>query len=258
MGTVIMDKSNFLPVIFKNIDQKRIGAVCTTRKGGVSVAPFDTANYGLHVKDDPIAVNTNRKQLLDLLENVDYISWMNQTHSILVEEVNSSNLGKEINADAQYTRLKNVALAIMTADCLPVLLSSLDGEFIAVIHCGWRGLLGNIIYETIKKMQLTGDIISAWLGPCISSEVFEVGNDVYDMFCEKNKDYSKYFKLLPNVKENKYLLDLVGIAKCQLRSINVANISSIDMCTYSNKDLFFSYRRDNVTGRMVSLIWKNF
>lgn len=249
----VMDIKDLIKVQMSNCSN--VEGLYTTRNGGVSSSPFDTANMGYHVNDKEADVKRNRELLASFLPKGTTISWMNQIHSTKVIEVNASNLGETFEADAQITKLCNVALAVMTADCLPILLSSIDGAVIGVVHCGWKGLQAGILEKTIKLIGVDNKNISAWLGPCIGKESFEVGVDVYNKFVEFDKELTKFFNPKKEV-ENKYLADLSGIAEHKLRNLGVVNIENTRLCTYSDEKRFFSYRRENKTGRMVGLIWK--
>ena len=229
-----------------------ISALSTTRKGGVSVAPFDSFNVGLHVGDDEQAVLANRELLTNQLPNP--AVWLNQIHSsdvVVIDE--DSDLNQVRSADALYTRVAKQPLAIMTADCLPVLLCSTTGDEIAAVHGGWRGLEKGIIKNTLACFSAPSKQIYAWLGPAIGSEQFEVGAEVATRFIAKSPLFKEAFKLQSN---NKYLCDIYLIARIELEQLGVINISGGDYCTVSQPSLFFSYRREGKTGRMASLIWR--
>lgn len=227
----------------------------TTRKCGRSRAPFDSFNLGLHVGDDPKHVDENRKRLLTDLSGVERIAWLNQIHSTDVVTVDDG-YGKAQDADAAVTRSRGIALAIMTADCLPVLLASDDGSVVGAAHCGWRGLAGGVLENTVRKMNTDPGKITAWLGPCIGPEAFEVGEIVRESFCSGNPDGDRYFRVSPPKNgEIKYLADLPGLARQKLRQMGVVRVISSGLCTYSDSSRFFSYRREHVTGRMASLVW---
>jgi len=202
----------------------------------------DVGDIEEHVKD-------NYKKLLNFLPSDP--CWLNQIHSDKVEELPSK---KKLNCDASYTYKEKVVCAVRTADCLPIFLTNFDGSFVALIHAGWKGLLNGVIEKTIDKINSSSEII-VWLGPCISQESFEVGNDVYSLFINKDSNTKKAFKLL----KNRYYLDLAGTARLKLNHLNIDNISGAgvteDFCTFSDQKNFFSYRRDGNTGRMASLLW---
>lgn len=224
---------------------------------------FNSFNLGLHVGDDAKQVVKNREYLRchisnelvntssvsEPLQSIN-IQWLDQVHSDKVVEIdNVSN--QAITADASITREKNIALAIMTADCLPILLSNHKGNEIAAIHAGWRSLSKNIIDKCINKMHSEPVDIIAWLGPCIGPESFEVGGEVREVFIKQNKLFTTAFVKQAN---GKYLADLHLIAKTQLIALGVTTISSLAECTYLKTDKYYSYRKENITGRMASII----
>lgn len=232
-----------------------VGMAFTTRNCGHSQAPFDSFNLGRHVGDNPEHVEENRKQLLDDLDGVDRIVWLNQIHSSDVVTVDDGFVNVP-DADASVTRSRGVALAIMTADCLPVLLAADDGSVVGAAHCGWRGLAGGVLANTLKSMGTSPDKVTAWLGPCIGPEAFEVGEIVREAFCGLNPQSEKCFAARPPKNGgNKYLADLPGLAVMELGRMGVKRIIPSGLCTYTDSGSFFSYRRERVTGRMASLVW---
>ena len=139
----------------------------------------------------------------------------------------------------------------MTADCLPILLSNEEGSEIAAIHGGWRSLAADIIAKTLSQMQTDNRLIYAWLGPCISQQYFEVGLDVRKSFTELHTSLSSCFK---KTADDKYHADLVAIATLLFSKQGVMSVSSLNKCTYNEKEKYYSYRRDQQTGRMASII----
>ncbi len=218
---------------------------------------FDFFNLGLHVGDCPISVEHNRNVLLSYLPNDSNIQWLEQVHGNHVAFVDKHNI-KPIIADAIITRNKKVALAIMTADCLPILLADKSGNEIAAIHGGWRPLAKDIIKATIDKMKTPADEIFAWLGPCIGAKMFEVGREVKEQFIDNSRQFSAAFTSLTvdNTTEHsiKFLADLTMIARLQLADLGVENISITNACTFTQSKQYYSYRRDGKTGRMASII----
>jgi len=219
---------------------------------------FEHFNLGDHVGDDPAAVEQNRSVLLKLLPENTKIQWLKQVHGCHVKVVNeyTSNV---IEADAVITSAKQLALSIMTADCLPIFLADKNGEKIAAIHGGWKPLSLNIIANTIQKMSLLPERLYAWLGPCISERSFEVGAEVKMAFIQQSTDFEQAFVAITkpeNTSENqkKYLANLHIIASIQLHQCGVNDISSLSHCTYNQSEQYYSYRKDKITGRMASLI----
>lgn len=217
-------------------------------------SPYANFNLGLHVGDDVKSVVKNRKYLLDYLEvnasENKCIQWLEQVHGNHVAEI-TVHSEQSLIADASITRKKNIALAIMTADCLPILLCNTQGTEIAAIHGGWRPLVSNIIKNTIAKMHSDIGELHAWLGPCIGKEAFEVGEEVKLAFTRQNANFAKAF-----VQQNdgKYLADLHLIATLQFTDLGVTKITSLAECTFTRPDKYYSYRRDSITGRMATII----
>jgi YfiH family protein len=237
---------------------QQIKTMITNRHGGFSQPPFDSLNLGLHVGDDPTTVQKNREALKVVLPNEPI--WLNQVHGTQVIDADCRNDWSDMpSADASVTSTPGKVLAIMTADCLPVLLASSDGKVVGAAHAGWRGLAAGVIEQTVALMrskqtqqaQTQSDII-AYLGPAIGPHAFEVGSEVRDIFIAQNPASATCFEQL---KENgKYLADIYGLATLRLNALGVEQIQGGDECTLQNPD-YFSYRRDQQMGRMGSFIW---
>lgn len=213
-------------------------------------SPFDHFNLGLHVNDNPEQVLANRATLKNLLKPHVDIQWLEQVHGhhvITIDKV----LSRTPKADAAYTNKKNIALAIMTADCLPILISTTSGNEIAVVHGGWRPLAQNILAHTLTKFTSPMAQLHAWLGPCIGQEHFEVGADVKAAFMQQSAIFASAFK---PIATNKYLADLHLIAQLQLTELGVKHIYQQADCTFAQNKQYYSYRRDQQTGRMASII----
>lgn len=228
---------------------KNVKAISTTRIGGFSSSPYQGLNLGQHVGDDPALVEKNRDWLTDKSRLPTFPVWLNQTHSTHVVEVNQPTKNI-LDADGVMTTHMNVVCSVMTADCLPVLLTNSNGTQVAAVHAGWRGLVNGILENAVSKMQ--GEII-AWLGPAIGPNAFEVGNEVRDMFVDVERKASIGFTPSPN--EGKWMADMSLLARQRLNSVNVQSVYSSDLCTFQSPEKFYSYRRDGVTGRQASLIW---
>jgi len=228
-----------------------VKALQTTRKGGISQGPYTSLNLGEHVKDDPLAVAHNRQSLSPYLPSEPV--WVNQVHGIQV--IDAAKSGCLEDADGVFATQADVVCVTMTADCLPILLCDKAGTVVAAVHAGWRGLCDGVIEAAIAKMSANPEDILAWLGPAIGPNAFEVGDDVREQFIQKDAQAVSAFK--PH--GDKWLGDIYTIAKQRLVSAGVKAIygGSVneEFCTYSDEDRFFSFRRDNVTGRMASLIW---
>ena len=226
-------------------------ALQTTRLGGVSGAPYASLNLGAHVNDDPIAVAKNRQLLSPYLPNEPV--WVNQVHGI--EVIDAAQSACLQNADASFTTKPNVVCVTMTADCLPVLLCDKAGTVVAAVHAGWRGLCDGVIEAAVNKLPVEHSEILAWLGPAIGPNAFEVGSEVMAQFIAKDAQAASAFQ----TNGNKWLGDIYQIARQRLNYLGVTQIygGSVneDFCTYTDATRFYSFRRDDVTGRMASLIW---
>lgn len=231
----------------------------TTRHGGISIRPYASLNLGSHVQDDPIHVAHNR-QLLNQFVPTEPV-WLNQVHGINV--VDAANTNCLPDADASFTTQKNVVCVTMTADCLPILLCDTAGTIVASVHAGWRSLCNGVIEAAVAKMiASTNDAtrnsetnqLIAWLGPAIGPNAFEVGSEVRAQFIARDAQADCAFKL----HEDKWLCDIYQLATQRLNSLGINQISGGNQeqfCTVSNNAHFFSYRRDNTTGRMATMIW---
>ena len=237
-----------------DLDNKVLGLQTTRVSPNKSASENNTAynhfNLGLHVGDFTKQVENNRQYLQELLPSKTRIQWLEQVHGNSVAEITSVT-NQAIIGDAMVTREKNIALAIMTADCLPILLISNQGDEIAAIHGGWRPLAANIISNTVNKMHTAADNIYAWLGPCIGKEAFEVGGEVQMAFIEQDNIFSQAFSKQGN---GKYLANLHEIATLQLNSLGIKQISTLSECTYSEPKKYYSYRKTPITGRMATVI----
>lgn len=228
-----------------------VKALQTMRSGGVSQAPYNSLNLGAHVNDDAIAVAKNRQLLNPYLPSEPV--WVNQVHGVEVIDAAMSHCLQ--NADASYTTKPNVVCVTMTADCLPVLLCDKSGMVVAAVHAGWKGLCDGVIEAAIQKMQVSASEVLVWLGPAIGPDAFEVGDDVRDQFIAKDNQAALAFKALGS----KWLCNMYLIATQRLNQLGVTQIYGAGVnehfCTYSDEVRFFSFRRNNTTGRMASLIW---
>lgn len=228
-----------------------IKALCTTRQGGVSSAPFDQLNLGDHVGDDPQAVLDNRQSLLNSLSLVKPAQWLKQVHGVEVVEAYSDQQIRE--ADACYTTEPGVACVIMTADCLPVLFTNRSGSKVAAAHAGWRGLAEGVLEQTLSQFDDPSEVM-VWMGPAIGPDAFEVGQEVYDRFVDDLAQSPDAFKPSPSHNE-RWMADIYRLARLRLNRAGVRQIFGGGLCTYTDSERFFSYRRQAQTGRMASLIW---
>lgn len=239
---------------------KNVRAFTSCRSKGFSQPPYDSFNLAQHVGDDPFLVNKNR-QLLPHYQN---FIWLNQTHSnICVALDKIGNVTDAMpQADACFSTRKSQVCAVMTADCLPVLLCDQQGTCVAAVHAGWRGLADGVIENTLSKMPVQTKNLIAWMGPAISKRHFEVGEEVKEMF----SDYPQAFSHNNQNTEDKYFANLYYIAKKKMFDVGIPQIFGGEYCTYQQADLFFSHRRAThevanesnripTTGRIVSAIY---
>lgn len=226
-----------------------VRAIQTTRRGGVSVAPYASLNLGDHVGDDPAAVAENRRRLQARLPGEPV--WLKQVHGTVCVDAANATAGTE--ADAAFARPPGYVCAVLTADCLPVLFCDVAGSVVAAAHAGWRGLAAGILEQTVAAMNAPPDQIIAWLGPAIGPRCFEVGDEVRMAFLKAHPHSEGAFTPKAN---NKWRCHLHALARHRLEAIGLCRIASADFCTASDSGQFFSYRRDGVTGRMATLIWR--
>lgn len=269
-----------------------VGIAMTDRHGGVSPAPYHSLNLGLHVGDAPQHVLANRARLVNQLQLPSEPVWLEQVHGTQVLDlaevdaahfnvvpsdiVQHSQLSSGVYpawdklmpfadkhtvaadryvadryvADASYTDLAGRVCVVMTADCLPVLLCDRQGRAVAAVHAGWRGLCSGVIEHTVARFTAPPAQLNAYLGPAIGPLAFEVGPEVRQAFVAQHSESEACFV----ARGDKYLADIIALARLRLRRLGLTHIYSADICTVSSPD-YFSYRRDQVTGRMASLIW---
>ena len=231
-------------------------ALCTTRSGGCSAAPYESLNLAHHVGDSDSAVAANRGILASALPGGVEFFWLTQIHGTGVIEARQGGLYPE--ADAQWSRSPGAACAVLTADCLPVLLCSASGDVVAAAHAGWRGLLAGVLESTVGAMDTNPTEVLAWLGPAIGPAAFEVGPEVREAFlAAANPSEAPAIAacFAPNPERPDHCFaDLYALARIRLGALGVTRIFGGGLCTYSDAERFYSYRRDGQTGRMASLI----
>ena len=232
-----------------------VRAATTTRQGGVSQPPFDSFNLGGHVGDAPAAVAANRKQLRESLSLPGEPYWLNQIHGTAVANLDTCSEGLP-EADASITTVKDMVCAVLTADCLPVLFCDQAGTQVAAAHAGWRGLAAGVLEATVASFAAPPEQIIAWLGPAIGPQTFEVGDEVRQAFCEYDSTAAEAFTAVQSeTNEKKWLADVYQLARQRLAAVGVNAVFGGGRCTFTEADEFYSFRRDGVTGRMVSLVW---
>ena len=179
---------------------------------------------------------------------------LNQVHGATVLRSSDPAFKEGVpDADAVISSAVNEVIAVRTADCLPVLLCSTAGEEIAAVHCGWRGLAADILANTIDAMDTAAGDLMVWFGPAISQQAFEVQDDVRDAFVSKDEDSAACFK---TNERGRYQADLYGLARLKLTRAGVESVYGGGLCTYADQELFYSFRRDGSTGRMLSFIYR--
>ena len=236
---------------------RNVHAFFTTRNldtSDVRTTAFDVG--GARAPDDSrerMGIAGHRRFLERLLPSPP--AWLDQVHGAEVVTLDGSpRLGDDSpRADAAVTRKHDVVLAIRVADCMPVLFASVDGSAIGAAHAGWRGLAAGVLERTIDEMRCAPTDLIVWIGPCISAAAYEVGDDVYDPFVRRDGAAASAFK---RSAPGKWHADLVALAQRRLVQSGVINVTRSGLCTASDSQRFFSFRRDGATGRMAALIWR--
>lgn len=225
----------------------RVRAFTTTREGGVSGPPYDDFNLADHVGDDEGAVRENRRRLAAALGGRP-VRWLDQVHGTTVVEAEDA-AGPPPRADGVWTGQSNLPLAVLTADCLPVVLVERRFGVAGIAHAGWRGLVGGVLGATVGAMP--GSDWIAWIGPGIGPDAYEVGEDVARAVRALPLEAER--AILAGERAGKFRLDLFTLAELALRAIGVEEVHCERICTYSSRNLY-SYRRDGETGRMATVV----
>ncbi len=226
-----------------------IKAITTLRSGGVSQAPYQSFNLAAHVGDSPVSVTKNRQLLQQHWRYPGEITWLNQVHGNRV--VNLDKKSSNHDADGSYSAKAQQVCAVMTADCLPVLLCNQAGTEVAAIHGGWRSLASGIIQVALNHLHSPASELLAWLGPAIGPQAFAVGSEVQTLFCQPNPALHSAFTQYDDI----LCANLYQIATLQLQQGGVKEIYGGDHCTFTESKRFFSFRRDGDTGRMITAIY---
>jgi polyphenol oxidase len=230
---------------------KNVRALVTTREGGVSIGPYASFNLADHVDDNPQAVAANRRRLRERVPALPADPlWLKQVHGVVCVAAEHNAAGVE--ADASWSRTAGKVCAVLTADCLPLLLCDESGSIVSAVHAGWQGLAGGVIEASVKTLPVPAQALLAWMGPAIGPNKFEVGADVRDQFFLHDAKSAQAFKSVAN---GKWLGDLYLLARQRLHALGVTRVYGGGECTVTDEQRFFSFRRDKVTGRMASLIW---
>jgi hypothetical protein len=232
-----------------------VHAVATTRNGpGFSVPPFEAFNLGARCGDDPRTVARNRARLREVLELPADPRWLQQVHGTGVARFDACDIADEVEADAAVTRSSGLVLAILTADCLPVLFCASNGSEIAAAHAGWRGLCAGVLENTLAAMQSPRAQIMAWLGPAIGARSYEVGDEVREAFVGRDGAAAEAF--VPT-RPGHWQCDLHALARQRLLAAGITRVFGGGFDTFSDPRLY-SYRREGArSGRFATLIWSN-
>lgn len=259
--------------------------VSTLRTGGVSASPYESLNLGGHVGDSAVTVADNRQRLAAAAGLPSEPVWLTQVHGVNVADLDAvmdvgaqgstdawrsmdtpefvdASGSKEVSlstvsvhmgpADAAFTRRPGRVCAILTADCLPVVLAADSGDVVGAAHAGWRGLAGGVIEATVRALKVPPARLLAWLGPAIGPEHFEVGAEVREALLKSDLGAEAAF--VPNAR-GRFTADLSSLARRRLAALGVSRIYGGDHCTFAEGNRYFSHRRDGVTGRQATLIW---
>ncbi len=231
---------------------RRVRAFTTTRAGGVSVGAFSRLNLADHVGDDPRRVAENRRRLIKLGRLPAEPVWLNQVHGTRV--VNAAASIPDTRADSSFADQPGVVCAVLTADCVPVFLCDRAGERVGIVHVGWRGLAAGVIEASLKRFAVATADMLAWLGPAIGPQAFEIGDDVKNALDDGRPGCGSCFTARRH--ERKWMANLYALVRRRLHAAGVDNCHYDEsLCTFSQPDRFFSYRRDRNSGRMASVIW---
>jgi len=234
-----------------------VHAFTTLRQGlGVSMPPFDSFNLGNRYAadgDDFATVERNRALLVEAAGLPSVPHWLKQVHGVDVVRFDSASAGvEEPIADASVTATPGAVLAILTADCLPVVFAADDGREVAAAHAGWPGLSAGMLEATVAAMRTPAARLSAWIGPAAGPRHYEIGAEVRDRFLAQDARADTAF--VPT-RPGHWRVDLFAIARMRLAHAGVTRVHGGDLCTISDPQRFFSHRRDARTGRMATLVW---
>lgn len=246
----------------------RVRAFVTGRHGGVSRGIWGLdggsvggLNLGAGCGDEPHSVDVNRRRLAIGLPSAPV--WLHQVHGVAVHVAEATGpddpakaIPEAVAADAAVTACPARVLAVLTADCLPVFLADRDGRAIGVAHAGWRGLSGGVLENAVaalRELLPANAPLLAWLGPAIGPDAFEVGRDVVEAFCDTDPGCQNAF--VPGSRPDKWFADLYRLARRRLSIAGVEEIGGGGFCTFTDRERFWSYRREPPAGRMASVIW---
>ena len=234
-------------------DGVRVGY--TTRLGGASEGAYSSANMATHVGDVDADVRENRRRLFQITGLTD-IRWLKQVHGSSVAKVEPrvdpvDDQGSALVADAQWTDSTGIGLAILSADCFPVVIADVRGSIVGIAHCGWRGAVCGVLESLVAAMRCRSASLNAWMGPGICKRCYEVGPDVVarlDARVSKNV-------LVAGPRRERWFLDLPGYLEILLQELGIERIFRSPSCSYQDENLY-SFRRDKVTGRVATIVWR--
>lgn len=226
-----------------------VRAVTSTRTGGVSQDAYAGFNLAMHVGDRSEDVRRNREILMQVLRLPGEPCWLDQQHGAEIRE--AQVMSELAQADASYTACAGPVCVVQTADCLPVLLCSREGDWVAAVHAGWRGIAANILQATVRAYRGLPENLLAWFGPAISAECYEVDDPVRSALGEALAATA----LRPSGRAGHWRLDLASAASWQLKQAGIRDFYGTGECTFQDEYRFYSHRRDRVTGRMATMIW---
>ncbi|NDK38092.1 peptidoglycan editing factor PgeF [Pseudoxanthomonas gei] len=235
-----------------------VRAFTSVRHGaGSSLPPFDSFNLGNRAAagcDDPQVVDRNRAELVERFDLPSTPRWLRQVHGTEVVRFDRAAMAQheEPLADACVTADPGVVLAILTADCLPVVLAAEDGSEIGAAHAGWRGLADGVLETTVAAMQTPAGRLLAWLGPAAGPRTYEIGEEVFDAFVSQDAGAEAAFA---PTRRGHWRVDLYALARQRLMRLGLTRIHGGDLCTISDPGRFYSHRRDARTGRMATVVW---
>jgi YfiH family protein len=235
----------------------RVHALSTLRVGGASRPPYASLNLAAHVGDAAMAIAKNRRSLREAAGLPAEPSWLSQVHGARVADLDLEADADAEAADAAITRQAGRVCAILTADCLPVLLATESGDRVAAAHAGWRGLAAGVIEATVKALGCPSRELLVWLGPAIGPRHFEIGAEVREELLRSataHGDSGAEAAFQPNDR-GRFMADLYALTRRRLTRLGVERIYGGGECTYADADKYFSHRRDGTTGRQASLIW---
>lgn len=228
---------------------ERVRAVVTTRHGAYSPPPWQGFNLGLNCGDEADRVRRARSHVHRQLATDHPPAWLQQVHGTAIVTAGADNM----EADGVHTADTDWPCAVLTADCLPVLLARRDGTGVGAFHAGWRGLHGGILQRAVGTLSPAGEPLAAWLGPAICRQCYQVGDEIRRAFLDWHGDAAAGF--YRDAEPGHWRMDLAGLASLALRAAGVDDIQGGDRCTVCENHLFYSFRHEGRTGRFASLVW---